>query len=333
MWTLCSADGMGLYFEPYCGADTDILDIGLGQGPNVVMSLSQKAGVLRGSSIYFDNLFTSFPLLQRLSELGVGGTGTLRKNRLNRVPLPEAACVEKMERGSSKSLYREDQVCTVWRDNKAVYVASNVHNVTKKIEDQGVEPNQCYAKRYSKQAGGQIFINRPNLISMYNESMGGVDLLDGMVALYRCTIKKKKWWFGFVPWSINVAAVNAWRLRNLALKAQGVPYNKHKHNYLYFLRDLVEGLIKCHGKHALTIPMQMSASTPQSKKLKTFRKPVTDVRYDNIGHCIRKHEKGHRGRCRKCTEDKRSGDNRSSYFCPKCNISIHVDCFWEFHNI
>ena len=130
----------------------------------------------------------------------------------------------------------------------------------------------------------------------------------------------------------NVAAVNAWRLRNLALKAHGIAFNKHEHNYLNFVRDLVEGLIKCHGKISHSLPSQILVSTPQVKKLTTFKKPVADVRYDNVGHCIKKHEKGHRGRCKKCTEDKRPGDNRSSYCCPKCNVTIHVDCFWYFHN-
>ena len=330
---MCSADGMGLYFEPYCGADTAIPDIGLGQGPNVVMSLTKKADVHRGSAIYFDNLFTSFPLLHQLSDLGIGGTGTVRKNRLHRVPLPDAKSVEKMERGSSMSVYKNDQVCTVWRDNKAVYVASNIHNVSEKSEDGSDENQQGKAKRYSKKDGGQVFINRPSLIAKYNDGMGGVDLLDGMVALYRCTIKKKKWWFCFVPWSINIAAVNSWRLRNLALKHHGIPFDKHKHNYLTFVRDVVEGIMKCHGKYSVTLPMQMSMSSPKSKRLKIFRKPPTDARYDNIGHLIKKYEIGHRGRCRKCTEDKRLGDNRSTYYCPKCNVSLHVDCFWEFHNI
>ena len=122
------------------------------------------------------------------------------------------------------SVYKGDQVCTVWRDNKAVFVASNVHNVNRKAADGSDEPNQGQAKRYCKQAGGQVFINRPEMIAKYNEGMGGVDLLDGMVALYRCTIKRKKWWFGFVPWSVNVAAVNAWRLRNMALRAHAVSY-------------------------------------------------------------------------------------------------------------
>ncbi|XP_068240225.1 piggyBac transposable element-derived protein 3-like [Palaemon carinicauda] len=36
VWVACTSDGSLLYFEPYCGSDTKIPDIGLGEGPNVV---------------------------------------------------------------------------------------------------------------------------------------------------------------------------------------------------------------------------------------------------------------------------------------------------------
>ncbi len=54
------------------------------------MSLIEKTAVQCGSELYLDNLFTSFPLLQKLSSLGIGETGTARNNKLLRVPLPEA---------------------------------------------------------------------------------------------------------------------------------------------------------------------------------------------------------------------------------------------------
>jgi hypothetical protein len=56
-------------------------DKGLGQGPNVVLQLVEKAELLPGSDVFFDNLFTSFPLLERLSEMNISGTGTVRQNR------------------------------------------------------------------------------------------------------------------------------------------------------------------------------------------------------------------------------------------------------------
>ena len=81
VWSLCSSDGAGLTFEPYCGSDTKIVDEKMGQGPNVVLDLVSKSRISRGSSVYFDNLFTSFPLLDRLSEMEIAGTGTVRQNR------------------------------------------------------------------------------------------------------------------------------------------------------------------------------------------------------------------------------------------------------------
>ena len=66
----------------------------------------------------------------------------------------------------------------------------------------------------------------------------------------------------------------------------------------------------------------MFMSSPQSKRLKMFRKPPTDARYENIGHVIKKYEIDHRGRCRKCMEYERLGDNRSTSYCPKCNVSL-----------
>ena len=64
--------------------------------------------------------------------------------------------------------------------------------MTKKVEDGGDEPHQGQDKRYCKQAEGQILISRFHLITKYNEGIGGVDLLDRMVALCRCTSKKNE---------------------------------------------------------------------------------------------------------------------------------------------
>ncbi len=45
--------------KPFCGKDTLIEDQGVGQGPNVVLDLVAKAGMIEGSHVYFDNIFTS----------------------------------------------------------------------------------------------------------------------------------------------------------------------------------------------------------------------------------------------------------------------------------
>ena len=67
----------------------------MGQGPNVVYALLKKANIPKVSHIYMDNLFTSFPLLNKLSEMEIGGIGTMRQNRLNNVPIMNKKDLEK----------------------------------------------------------------------------------------------------------------------------------------------------------------------------------------------------------------------------------------------
>ena len=137
LWSLCTSEGAGVYFEPYCGSHTQIHDAGLGQGPNVVLDLLGKANLAPGSEVFFDNLFTSFPLLEKLSgvystllvshrsrkslinnlffnisELGIAGTGTVRQNRLNKIPIIDKKEMEKktVERGTMEAIFKDDQV-------------------------------------------------------------------------------------------------------------------------------------------------------------------------------------------------------------------------------
>lgn len=63
-----------------------------------------------GSEIYFDNLFTSFPLLEKLSEMQLAGTGTVRQNKLNKIPIVKKKDLEKQARGTSEVLYQDDKV-------------------------------------------------------------------------------------------------------------------------------------------------------------------------------------------------------------------------------
>ena len=76
----------------------------------------------------------SFPLLEKLSSMELAGTGTVRQNRLNKVPVKKKATLEKknIPRGTSDVVYREDAVLVGWKDSKAVYCASNKYKGTSK---------------------------------------------------------------------------------------------------------------------------------------------------------------------------------------------------------
>jgi hypothetical protein len=49
---LASSTGELLACQPYGGSTTNIPDYGLGQGPNVIMGLSEQYGLLPGSKVY-----------------------------------------------------------------------------------------------------------------------------------------------------------------------------------------------------------------------------------------------------------------------------------------
>ena len=56
--------------EPDCGNSTKIPKVLNNQGPDVVLGLVAKANVSKGWKVFFDNLFTSMPLLDILSNKG-----------------------------------------------------------------------------------------------------------------------------------------------------------------------------------------------------------------------------------------------------------------------
>jgi hypothetical protein len=67
----------------------------LGLGAVLVLELtSHLRKHLWPYSVYFDNLFTSLPLLTRLSEKGIG-TGSIQENRLQKCPLQNTASLKK----------------------------------------------------------------------------------------------------------------------------------------------------------------------------------------------------------------------------------------------
>ena len=82
-----------------------ISDTGLGQGPNVVLSLANKINLQAAQHIVFDNLFTSFYLLENLAERGIGVIGTLREDRHHGAPIMARKEMEKQDRGYMKEAF------------------------------------------------------------------------------------------------------------------------------------------------------------------------------------------------------------------------------------
>ena len=89
-----------------------------------------------------------------------------------------------VSRGSD-ACFQQDITLVSWRDNKGVYAASNVHALSNENN-----PDKT-VKRYSRIEKKSIIVPIPYLLHQYNQYIGGVDLLDMMVATYRISFRKK----------------------------------------------------------------------------------------------------------------------------------------------
>ena len=57
-----------------------------------------------------------------------------------------------------------------------------------------------------------VNISRPNVIKVYNETIGGVDRSDQNIATYRIYMRQKKWYWPLVADSLDGEIQNAWLL-------------------------------------------------------------------------------------------------------------------------
>ena len=148
--------------------------------------------VKAGSTVIFDNLFTSLPLLDELTDLGIGALGTLRQNHFHGAPVVNKTTLTKKPRGSYNFATDGKNLVVSWLDYKIVTCATN-HVTCNSFST---------AQRWSKS----------NPFEDYNKQMGSADLLNQFVSTYRVRIRSKKWWWPFFAWAVNASMENAWNL-------------------------------------------------------------------------------------------------------------------------
>ena len=163
--------------------DADLVKA-IGKSGEVVVNLTEN--LAQGSYVFFDNYFSSPELLAELSKRKIHATSTLRVDRTRKCPLMSRKELLKKGRGSYDFRLEKESgvlVCE-WFDNKVVLMGSNTHGVKPTFEVQ----------RYDRKEKKHINVKCPQLIKSYNECMGGVDKCDMLLALYRNTMKTRKWY-------------------------------------------------------------------------------------------------------------------------------------------
>ena len=89
-----------------------------------------------------------------------------------------------------------------WMDNNIVTILSNC--LSPYHEEQ--------VERFYRKQKKKIQVQRPKNIKIYNDAMGGVDLLDNAVATYRINIKWKKWWWPHFTNCLRILMAGTWKV-------------------------------------------------------------------------------------------------------------------------
>lgn len=329
LFVLCSLSGFAHKFEVYSGkTDFERLNDEPDLGPvgNTAIRLCRIVPPFINHIIYFDNFYTSIPLLHYLAKQGIYSLGTIQRNRLGKnckIPTQKDYNKEAVLRGTYEEQVATyegvDISVTCWKDNKQVVLASTYV---------GAEPAESVS-RYDKKQKRTIDIPCPKIVKDYNAHMGGVDLMDSFLGRYRIRIKSRKWYIRLFYHMIDMAAINAWVLYKKA--------NKNRSQTLMSLPDFRSELANtlCLYK-SLEIARRGRPSTQsiereiQAKKRKGPMKPIPskDVRMDGVGHHERRCDRKNRCKLPGC-----KGFSRTE--CTKCKVALcHTkerNCFARFH--
>lgn len=323
-FVLATPNGIVLDFVIYQGKNTfassDSKDKS-GVGCSAINYLSQT--LLPGTHIFCDRYFTTTALIEYLRTKHIYVSGTIMKNRIGEasVAVADDKSLSKKPRGSSDMVIRSDKSIAVvkWFDNKPVLMASSAF---------GISP-ETIVKRWSKKDKKYINIPCPSIIKEYNQNMGGVDLIDRMIALYRNKARTKRWTVRTIMHMFDLAISNAW-LQYRQCMVQSGAHRKEILQYLDFRMAVAESWI------AAEDPLDISFSDDEADAMPGKRRPVIpqpseSLRTSGAKHFPKMVQQKNASRCR---NNGCSGKTRVQ--CTGCKmflcIAVGRDCFLDYHS-
>lgn len=288
----------------YFGADTSynpLLDKDSQQAIKVFDKLLQSC--FPGHHIFADRYYTSFPLLQYLSEKGFYYTGTVNVNRRN-FP-PEFKTAKLAHREMQWFIYGLQYLSVMYRDKKAkkpcvlVSSSASVDTVTR-----------------TTRAGDVI---KPVMIDSYNNSMNGCDRVDQCVGTYGTFNRRtRKWWKKIFYWFFEICQLNAFVLHALS---KTTPDTKRQPT-LAFKNILIRELCELAATDAVPQPTGQGHQIPVNPLA-----VVTGNRHILVRH---------RSRCRQCVVcSTPQSRRRTSFYCEGCPNQPHLhpnECNKRYHS-
>jgi len=263
-----------------------------------------------------DNWFNSYNLQCKLKYEGILSVCTVRSNRIAGCPLENDKTIKSKGRGYfDYSVDTENKiVVTKWLDNKIVHVISNY---------KGPLPVEN-VKRWSVAQKHNVEVPRPAAIGEYNSYMGGIDLHDMLVELYRVNIRVRRFYLRIIYHLLDMCVVNSWLLYRRHCKQ----LNMKKYISLIKFKSEIAHALLLSGKNKPNKRGRPLSTTPPKPKKRLFTpRPVDDVKYDETAHWPVPIDK--KQRCKHCI------NAYTTMTCNKCNMHLCLTksrmCFIAFH--
>lgn len=274
-----SPDGLPVDFFLYQGKGDSIVNIETPVpfeiGEKVVLKLAET--IPEGCSVYIDRYFSSVRIIDELHAKGIHGSGTLQKFKIPvACNLGTDADLQRRGRGSYVQNVRDDGQVSIlkWLDSRPVVMISNMNggNPEKEI------------RRWCKKTKKYINIQGPDVITQYNTNMGGIDLLDRMIAFYRIKARTRKWTVRVFFHFVDFAIAAAWIERRRTDKANHVA-KKECFDLLDFKIDIAYSLL--HQQDPDEEEVEDEREIPEGneqKRRKTVPLPSPALRTTGIKH-------------------------------------------------
>ncbi|XP_062851349.1 piggyBac transposable element-derived protein 3-like [Trichomycterus rosablanca] len=321
----CRASSSGIIHDLllYQGAST-FFNIALSEqeqeltlGAKLVTVLCKTMTQPQLSVVFCDNYFTSFKMIQNVhANLGVKCIGTVRSNRVSGIPLITDQQLRKKGRGAFDYRSSDGVIAVKWFDNKCVNLLSNACGITP----------LSTVKRWSKVDKTKISVPCPSLIPAYNEHMGGIDLSDMLVHMYKTPAKSRRWYLPLFGYILDLCVSNSWLVYKRdcdLLNEKPIPLKRFRLAVAHTLKQVNKTASKV-GRPSFSSPPPMSQ---KKQYVPRPTQPQPDVRYDNCGHMPLHSVK--RGRCNFCPK------GVSRWKCEKCNVFLCLNanqqCFIAYH--
>lgn len=308
VWVRAGTSGYVNRFEVYQGSASSGHISGLGMAGDVVMRLCDDIKH-KNHKVFFDNFFCSIPLIEALKDQGIYGTGTCRANRLKGAnqKLKSEKQLKEMGRGACSVVSNNANVTvTRWLDSSVIHMVSSCA---------GQSPEDV-ANRWVKKEKTMMTVQKPFSVALYNQHMGGVDLVDQCLAMYPHRRRNKRWYIRVFFHFLDVTIVNAWRLYLMS--------GLEKMRLLLFKASVARALIN-------SGTLQQSkrgrpSGTPQPMKRRAVTKVAREVRFGTGYHWPQPTEVKNANRCHDaaCTR-------KTKYICMQCCVPLCPGCFANFH--